>query len=638
MHKFLNRLSFSRRILILVAVPLSALSLFSIISIFDHVTETRKTSREIASVHELTELGTVIAGAIHEWQKERGRSAGFLGAAGQKFQQEIRQQHALTDEAMRRLEKAIAANNFALQPPEFHSALRKSVETMGNIKSWREDVLKLQVQGGQAVSRYTGLITNFLSVIDTSASLTENAKISLLLVSYSNFLKAKENMGVERAVLSNTFSADRFKSDFFQRYCTVLAKQTSYLNSFEAYARPEHIQAYRDIVQGASVEQVAAWEKLAFEKAETGGFGVKPEDWFSKITDKINLMKEVEDLIAVSVQKSSQEVVAASNAQFYTITALASFTLIFSILLSYVLARSTNRSLRETVFSLTTGVDEVAQASGEVSQASMAMASAASEQSSSLSHTTLVLNGITDITRTNGDLAYNANNITAEARKMVDSSLTEMRSLQNAMDEICTSSDEISAIIKTIDEIAFQTNILALNAAVEAARAGEAGSGFAVVADEVRNLAQRSARAAADTTRKIEDSVQRAQNGTKISTSVGQVLQAIVEKVRDVDNVVSQIDTASKQQLESILEIRNAVQTQEEVVTSASTSTQQTASAAEELYSQAAEMQRAIRHLAEQAGVSEGELPQIKQSPKIHSFESARHDNEIFASDPVAWN
>ncbi len=585
-------------------IPLLGLTLFSVVTIFDHLESTKTTAREIESVSELTELGTVIADSIHEWQKERGRSAGFLGSNGTKFAREIRAQHKSTDEAVKVLQNALSSNDFSNQPAEFHSALQSGINSMVQVSALRLKVLNQEVSGGAAVGQYTELITSFLNVIDTSAKLTNESEISLLLVSYSNFLRAKENMGIERAVLSNAFGADQFKDDFFKRYCTVLANQKSYLSSFKAFARPEHIHFYTDTVKGPAVQQVAIWEALAFQKSDTGGFDVSPEDWFTAITAKIDLMKEVEDNIANAVSDSSASIVAANSSQMMFLLSIAAGLIILTLIASYWLATSTTRSLRDTVEQLTTGVDEVAAASSQVSQASVAMASAANEQSTSLSHTNDILGNITQITQTNGQLAADANSITADARTMVDESLDEMVSLQSAMNEIRTSSDEISAIIKTIDEIAFQTNILALNAAVEAARAGEAGAGFAVVADEVRNLAQRSAQAAQDTTQKIEDSIKRAHNGTSISGKVGSALERIVGKVREVDDVVTKIDQASQDQLSAILDVQNAVRSQEEGVIGASSSTEETATAAEELHSQAKHMQYAIHQLAQQSGIN----------------------------------
>jgi methyl-accepting chemotaxis protein len=136
--------------------------------------------------------------------------------------------------------------------------------------------------------------------------------------------------------------------------------------------------------------------------------------------------------------------------------------------------------------------------------------------------------------------------------------MAEMNAMSRSMDAIKGSSDNIAKIIKTIDEIAFQTNILALNAAVEAARAGEAGMGFAVVADEVRNLAQRSATAARETADKIEDSIRKSQEGVTISGRVSASLQEILTKARQVDDLVAEIASASKEQSPGVEQISTA--------------------------------------------------------------------------------
>jgi len=172
-----------------------------------------------------------------------------------------------------------------------------------------------------------------------------------------------------------------------------------------------------------------------------------------------------------------------------------------------------------------------------------------------------------------------------------------MREMSEAMGAIKTSSDNIAKIIKTIDEIAFQTNILALNAAVEAARAGEAGMGFAVVADEVRNLAQRSAKAAKETAEKIEDSIRKSEHGVEISARVGDSLQEILAKARQVDDLVAEIAIASKEQSQGITQVNTAVAQMDKVTQSNAANAEETASASEQLNAQAAGLKEAITEL-----------------------------------------
>ncbi len=177
-------------------------------------------------------------------------------------------------------------------------------------------------------------------------------------------------------------------------------------------------------------------------------------------------------------------------------------------------------NLDEGLQQVAIGAEQVASATSQITIGSQAVAQGASEQASSLEEVSSSLQEMASITKQNTDNAKEARSISDAARESVGKGVESMNSLSQAIDKIKTSSDETSKIVKTIDEIAFQTNLLALNAAVEAARAGDAGKGFAVVAEEVRNLAMRSAEAAKDTAKLIEESVQNADSGVAINQEV----------------------------------------------------------------------------------------------------------------------
>ena len=206
------------------------------------------------------------------------------------------------------------------------------------------------------------------------------------------------------------------------------------------------------------------------------------------------------------------------------------------------------------------------------------------------------------MTRRNAEHADNAKKLAAQTRSAADTGFNDMRDMSQAMAGIKSSSDNIGKIIKTIDEIAFQTNILALNAAVEAARAGEAGMGFAVVADEVRNLAQRSAQAARETADKIQDSITRSQHGVEISAKVAASLREMVEKARTVDELLGQIAAASVEQSQGITQVNAAVNQLDQVTQTNAGSAEENAGAAEQLNTQAAALQSAVGALAELVG------------------------------------
>jgi len=271
--------------------------------------------------------------------------------------------------------------------------------------------------------------------------------------------------------------------------------------------------------------------------------------------------------------------------------------LAISIFLGFLVVTGLNRVLRRVSSSLGEGAEQVTSAAGQVSDSSQSLAEGASEQAASLEETSSSLEEMASMTKRNAENAQKANDLAKQARQAADKGVGDMQAMSSAMEAIKVSSDDIAKIIKTIDEIAFQTNILALNAAVEAARAGEAGMGFAVVADEVRNLAQRSAQAAKETAGKIEGAITKTGQGVDISSKVAQTLNEIVTKARQVDELVAEVASASREQTQGITQINTAVGQMDKVTQSNAANAEESAAAAEELNAQSAVMKESVMEL-----------------------------------------
>ena len=264
---------------------------------------------------------------------------------------------------------------------------------------------------------------------------------------------------------------------------------------------------------------------------------------------------------------------------------------------AFPIVRSINRVLNDMAIALADGSQQVTSAASQVAAASQSLAEGASEQAASLEETSSSLEEMSSMTKRNAEGALKASGLAKEARQAADTGATDMQAMSTAMQSIKTSSDDIAKIIKTIDEIAFQTNILALNAAVEAARAGEAGMGFAVVADEVRHLAQRSAQAARETADKIEGAIAKTQQGVQISAKVAEGLAVIVSKIRQVDELSAEAAAASGEQSQGIDQVNTAVSQMDKVTQSNAASAEESASAAEELNAQADTLKGTVQEL-----------------------------------------
>ena len=215
------------------------------------------------------------------------------------------------------------------------------------------------------------------------------------------------------------------------------------------------------------------------------------------------------------------------------------------------------------------------------------MAEGSTEQASAIQQLSAALVELTNHVQQNAENAREGSGMSAEAGQGVNESNKDMQKLMDAMGEIEASANEINKIIKTIDDIAFQTNILALNAAVEAARAGSAGKGFAVVADEVRNLAAKSAEAAKNTTELIESTVNAVNNGTRLANETAQALDNVVKKATVVNTKIQEIASVCEEQANAIQEINVGIDQISSVVQTNSATAEQSAAASEELSSQA---------------------------------------------------
>ncbi|WP_206458191.1 methyl-accepting chemotaxis protein [Anaerovorax sp. IOR16] len=229
---------------------------------------------------------------------------------------------------------------------------------------------------------------------------------------------------------------------------------------------------------------------------------------------------------------------------------------------------------------------QVAIGSEQVSSGAQELSQGASEQAASIEEVLSTMNTISEHIKKNAEDAQNGKMNADDVGTLVIHSNELMQQMIHAMDEISNTSDEINKIIKSIDDIAFQTNILALNAAVEAARAGAAGKGFAVVADEVRNLAGKSAESAKNTAALIESSIRAVDNGVQMAQKTAESLEQVVHKAGDVNSVINEIALSAEEQAHSITQVTQAIDQISAVVQTNSATAEESAAASEELTSQ----------------------------------------------------
>jgi methyl-accepting chemotaxis protein/methyl-accepting chemotaxis protein-1 (serine sensor receptor) len=369
----------------------------------------------------------------------------------------------------------------------------------------------------------------------------------------------------------------------------------------------------------------------------------------TRATPLFKAAEESAQAIANQMFKATDDAtLSLSQSRSRTVTALVIFVALLVGGLVAWLVRSINASLRGMSRELGEGGQMVVEASSQMSASAQSMSQGAAEQAASLEETSASMEEIAAMTRTNAANSQQAATLMGEAARVLDQSNQSLSDMVGAMDSIKESSNRVSKIIKTIDEIAFQTNILALNAAVEAARAGEAGMGFAVVADEVRNLAQRSAQAARDTTALIEGAIASSNEGSQRVSDAAEAFTAITERVASVKQLVDSVSVASGEQAHGIDQVLQSIRQMEKVTQTTAATAEESAAASEQLSAQAGVTMRLVERLEDMVGRADRrstgapaplQRPESARAPRLAVLQPAARQvrRPILADDARAF-
>ena len=635
--------------MLLVTPPIVGAMLFCAIQL-QQVINNRYVLEQVKPLVQLSIIGGKI---VHELQKERGTTAGYIGSNGQRFGNQLSEQRQLTDSVLStQLPKVkTLLQKIRSQQPQIHTDMQTILNQLANINQTRNNVDRLSVTVKEAAGYYTQLNTQWLALSAAIARLSTFNDLTEELRNYATFMQAKEYAGLERAILSVTFANDKFLPGNYYTFAKFVSLQDAYLSVFERFASTEQLNTLRRFENSSVEHNVQQYREQANRHYMAGGFNVASADWFAASTARINQFKQLEDQISQHIETAVAEHNSAANQQLLLTVGATALLLLLTLALTVFITRMLLRqtadlanTMQQVIKSrdLTLRVqvqsqDELGRSANsfnqllrvlddmltEINSSSVQLATAAEQTSQAIkentrnldkqSHETeyaatateemtATVHEIANSTTLTADAAHRAAQLSSEGVDAVHNSAERMNQLNEqiswantAVIQLRDSSTSINEIVEVIKVVAEQTNLLALNAAIEAARAGEHGRGFAVVADEVRTLAQRTQ----DSTQQIETMV------TRFQTDANGVSSAIEQSFEHVRASLTQTGLVQ----DKLGEINGAIEQITDMCTQIATAAEQQVSATQEI----AQNIRTINDIAVQSAASGAQISTAAQ-------------------------
>ncbi|MDD4328886.1 MAG: nitrate- and nitrite sensing domain-containing protein [Aliarcobacter sp.] len=346
----LSRLSIKQKLILIMLIPLIVVILLAAKLAVDSFSS----SKNLQSLDKVVVLSIKIGNLVHETQKERGMTAGFLGSKGEKFSTELLTQRLVVDEKLKEVNEFLNTFDKNVYSDEFLENLNNGLKKLQDLPNIRTGVSAFSINAAVAIDYYTDTNKLLLNVIATITKLSNSsAKVSQELVSYMNFLLSKERAGIERAVGTNTFAKNSFGEGMKAKFYTLVAEQNAYMDAFLKVSSLTMSDFYKKTFQADSITEVEKMRKIALYSDLDSNFNIDANVWFKQITEKINILKKIEDYISQSLSDTIGAEMHNASQNMIIFGLLSAF----GVALTMILARTIAFTILIDVDSVKKGVE-----------------------------------------------------------------------------------------------------------------------------------------------------------------------------------------------------------------------------------------------------------------------------------------